>query len=81
MFRNSQGEEEQGWLDIVKEGVNEKMDKQAELKDGQFGIQGSQRNEWASQVALVAKNLPANQEMQETWTPSLGWEDPGGGKW
>ena len=22
---------EQGWLDIVKEGVNEKMDKQAEL--------------------------------------------------
>ena len=52
------------------------------FKDGQFGIQGSQRNEWASQVALVAKNLPANQEMQETWTPSLGWEDsPGGGKW
>ena len=23
-----------------------------------------------------AKNLPAKQEMQETWVLSLGWEDP-----
>ena len=28
---------------------------------------------WASQVAQMVKNLPA---MQETWVPSLGWEDP-----
>ena len=24
----------------------------------------------------VVKHLPAVQEMQETWVPSLGWEDP-----
>jgi len=24
----------------------------------------------------VVKNLPAMQEMQETWVQSLGWEDP-----
>ena len=24
----------------------------------------------------VVKNLPAMQEMQETWIQSLGWEDP-----
>ena len=23
-----------------------------------------------------ARNLPAMQEMQETWVPFLGWEDP-----
>ena len=28
---------------------------------------------WASQVALMVKNLPA---MWETWVRSLGWEDP-----
>ena len=28
---------------------------------------------WASLVVQFAKNLPA---MQETWVPSLGWEDP-----
>ena len=28
---------------------------------------------WASLVAQMVKNLPA---MQETWVPSLGWEDP-----
>ena len=28
---------------------------------------------WASLVAQLVKNLPA---MQETWVPSLGWEDP-----
>ena len=28
---------------------------------------------WASLVAQRVKNLPA---MQETWVPSLGWEDP-----
>ena len=28
---------------------------------------------WASLVALLIKNPPA---MQETWVPSLGWEDP-----
>ena len=27
----------------------------------------------ASQLAQTVKNLPA---MQETWLPSLGWEDP-----
>ena len=25
---------------------------------------------------IVLKNLPATQEMQETWVRSLGWEDP-----
>ena len=34
--------------------------KKLSFKDGQFGIQGSQRDEWASQAALVAKNMPAN---------------------
>ena len=28
---------------------------------------------WASLVAQRLKHLPA---MQETWVPSLGWEDP-----
>ena len=28
---------------------------------------------WASLVAQLVKNLPA---MQETWVPSLDWEDP-----
>ena len=28
---------------------------------------------WASFVAQLVKNLPAK---QETWVPSLGWEDP-----
>ena len=28
---------------------------------------------WDSLVAQLAKNLPA---MQETWVPSVGWEDP-----
>ena len=28
---------------------------------------------WASLVAQLVKKLPA---MQETWFPSLGWEDP-----
>ena len=29
---------------------------------------------WASQVALLVKNLPAK-EMPEMWVQSLGWED------
>ena len=29
-------------------------------------------NQWASLVAQIVKNPPA---MQETWAPSLGWED------
>ena len=28
---------------------------------------------WASLVAQMVKNQPA---LQETWVPSLGWEDP-----
>ena len=28
---------------------------------------------WASLLALLVKNPPA---MQETWVPSLGWEEP-----
>jgi len=31
---------------------------------------------WASQVALVIKNPPAMQKMQETQVQALGWEDP-----
>ena len=31
---------------------------------------------WASQVAPVVKNLPANAETQETWVWSLDWEVP-----
>ena len=34
---------------------------------------GRCRNDWASLVAQMAKNLPA---MQETRAQSLGWEDP-----
>ena len=30
----------------------------------------------ASQVAQMVKNLPAMQEMQDTWLQPLGWEDP-----
>ena len=33
---------------------------------------GSLVKYWASLVAQLIKNLPA---MQETWVPSLGWED------
>ena len=31
---------------------------------------------WASQVALVVKNLPAMLEIQEIQVQSVGWEDP-----
>ena len=31
---------------------------------------------WASQLALVIKNPPAMQKMQETRVQALGWEDP-----
>ena len=30
----------------------------------------------ASLMAQWVKNRPARQETQETWVPSLGWEDP-----
>ena len=36
-------------------------------------FQGICRINWASQVMLVVKNLPA---MKETWVRSLGCEDP-----
>ena len=31
---------------------------------------------WASLVAQKLKNLPAVQELKETWVQSLGQEDP-----
>ena len=31
---------------------------------------------WASQMVLVAKNLPANARGIDTRVQSLGWEDP-----
>ena len=31
---------------------------------------------WGFHAGSVVKNLPALQEMQETWIQSLGWEDP-----
>ena len=37
---------------------------------------GKYTNYRASQVAQWVKNLPAMQEMQETWVLSLGQEDP-----
>ena len=37
------------------------------------GIGYSLQYSWASLVAQMVKNPPA---MQETWIPSLGWEDP-----
>ena len=37
------------------------------------GIGCPLQHSWASLVAQLVKNLPA---MQETWVPSLGWEDP-----
>ena len=30
----------------------------------------------AFDIAQIVKNLPAMQEMQETWVLSLDWEDP-----
>ena len=33
-------------------------------------------NKWDSHMALVVKICLPMQEMQETWVPSLGWEDP-----
>ena len=44
-----------------------------------LGLSGYSRCYWTSEgtgaslVAQMVKNLPA---MQETWVPSLGWEDP-----
>ena len=32
--------------------------------------------EWASQVVLIVKNLPANIGDKETQVQPLGWEDP-----
>ena len=32
--------------------------------------------QWASQVAPVVKNPPANAGDTELWVPFLGWEDP-----
>ena len=37
------------------------------------GIGYSGQYSWASLLAQMVKNPPA---MQETWIPSLGWEDP-----
>ena len=31
---------------------------------------------WATQVALVVKNPPANAGDERDWVRSLGWEDP-----
>ena len=37
------------------------------------GIVYSLQYSWASLMAQTVKNTPA---LQETWVPSLGWEDP-----
>ena len=37
------------------------------------GISYTFQYSWASLVAKTVKNLPA---MQDTWVPSLDWEDP-----
>ena len=37
------------------------------------GIGYTLQYSWASLVAQTVKNLPA---MQDSWVPSLGWEDP-----
>ena len=37
------------------------------------GIGYPHQYSWASLVAQLVKNLPS---MQETWVPSLGWENP-----
>ena len=45
-----------------------------------FFYKGTNPSHWASQVALVVKNLLLMLELQKTWVRSLGWEDsPGGG--
>ena len=31
---------------------------------------------WGFLGATVVENLPANEEAQEMWVHSLGWEDP-----
>ena len=39
-------------------------------------MEGKGGKNWASQVALVVKDLPANAETQVEWVQSLGREDP-----
>ena len=41
--------------------------------DGKLTTLGHLTLPWASLVAQLVKNPPA---MQQTWVPSLGWEDP-----
>ena len=51
------------------------MDDATHLVDmkGSSGLSLIKNTSWASLVAQLVKNLPA---MQETWIPSLDWEDP-----
>ena len=42
-------------------------------RSAEEGIGYTFQYSWASLVAQTVKNLPA---MQDTWVPSLGWEDP-----
>ena len=43
------------------------------MQEGPLGRVPGRLRFGASLVAQLVKNLPA---MQETWVPSLGWEDP-----
>ena len=42
---------------------------------------GSFRGIYAGLMTQQVKNSSAAQEIQETWLPSLGWEDPLEKKW
>ena len=50
---------------ILSYAVNQSNDR--------ISMYGLTTQHWTLLVAQMVKNLPA---MQETWVPSLGWEDP-----
>ena len=72
------------WKSSVFPGSSVAKESACNARDHTGSIPGSGRStgegigyllqySWASLVAHLVKNLPA---MQETWVPSLGWEDP-----
>ena len=47
-----------------------------EGREFQFEPRSASHPSLGSTVAQQVRNPPAMQETQETWVPSLGWEDP-----
>ena len=53
-----------------------RSDRGHRLGVGQGDLWGGRGLAWASQMALVIKNLPANAGDARDMSQSLGWEDP-----